>query len=98
MNRGELSFWFTSKGLVALCAIAIIGYFLLVEHRQHLVQWLPYLILLLCPLMHLFMHRGHGHGHQHQSHQDHSDSSDDFKRGYESALREREEHDDKPER
>jgi hypothetical protein len=25
---------------------------------------LPYLILLACPLMHLFMHRGHG-GHQH---------------------------------
>jgi hypothetical protein len=25
--------------------------------------WLPYLIFLLCPLMHLFMHRSHGrHG------------------------------------
>jgi len=35
------------------------------EHRMHLsglLGWLPYLILLACPLMHLFMHGGHGHG------------------------------------
>ena len=36
--------------------------FLLVEHRQHLFQWLPFLLLALCPLMHVFMHGGHG-GH-----------------------------------
>lgn len=34
-----------------------------VEHRAHLLGWLPWLILLACPLMHLFMHGGHGsHG------------------------------------
>lgn len=39
----------------------VIGYFLYAEHRAHVVQYLPYLLLLACPLMHVFMHRGHGH-------------------------------------
>ncbi len=34
-----------------------------VNHRVHLAQAVPYLLLLACPLMHLVMHRGHaGHG------------------------------------
>ncbi len=32
---------------------------LLTDHRQHLLDFLPFLILLACPLMHLFMHHGH---------------------------------------
>jgi hypothetical protein len=36
--------------------------YLVVDHRPHLFGWLPYLILLACPLMHLFGHRGH-HDH-----------------------------------
>nr|WP_188747749.1 DUF2933 domain-containing protein [Marinobacterium zhoushanense] len=52
----------SGRGMVALGAVAILGYFLVMEHRAHLVAWLPYLMLLLCPLMHLFMHHGHGHG------------------------------------
>ncbi|QQZ39453.1 DUF2933 domain-containing protein [Pseudomonas sp. SK3(2021)] len=42
--------------------LAIIGYFLFTEHRAHVVPYLPFLLLLACPLMHFFMHRGHGHG------------------------------------
>ena len=38
------------------------GYFLAIEHRAHLLGALPYVLLLVCPLMHMFMHRGHGHG------------------------------------
>jgi hypothetical protein len=33
--------------------------YLMVEHRPHLFGWLPYLIILACPLMHFFMHRKH---------------------------------------
>ena len=39
-------------------------FFLWTEHRAHLLGVLPYLLVLACPLMHLFHH---GHGHRHQS-------------------------------
>lgn len=35
---------------------------LIVDHWAHAFGLLPYVVLLACPLMHLFMHRGHGHG------------------------------------
>jgi len=41
----------------------VIAYFLFTEHRAHVIQFLPFLLLAACPLMHLFMHGGHGHGH-----------------------------------
>ncbi len=48
-------------GGFALLVVLLLAF----EHRMHLsglLGWLPYLILLACPLMHLFMHGGHGHG------------------------------------
>lgn len=39
--------------------VAIAAFFLLTEHRAHVFQYLPYLLLAACPLMHFF---GHGHG------------------------------------
>jgi len=39
-----------------------IGIVLLIQHWVHVPLALPWLILLACPLMHLFMHRHHpGH-------------------------------------
>ncbi len=38
--------------------LAIAAFFLLTEHRAHLFGFLPWLLILACPLMHLF----HGHG------------------------------------
>lgn len=40
---------------------AIALFYLLTEHRAHLFGALPYLFLLACPLMHVFMHGKHGH-------------------------------------
>jgi hypothetical protein len=57
------SFWLTGRGLAAGVFIAAMLYFLLTEHRAHFFQALPYVIFLLCPLMHLFMHHGHGRNH-----------------------------------
>lgn len=37
-------------------------FWLLRDHWSHALGFLPYLLFLACPLMHLFMHRGHG-GH-----------------------------------
>lgn len=42
----------------------VLGFSLFTEHRAHLFGALPYLLVLLCPLMHLLMHHEHG-GHDH---------------------------------
>jgi hypothetical protein len=48
---------------IGLCVFLVaIGFFLWTEHRAHLFGALPYILLILCPLMHLFMHHGHSHG------------------------------------
>ncbi len=55
--------WLASgKGTVLCVLLAIIGFLLFTEHRAHVFGILPYLLLLACPFMHFFMHRGHG-GH-----------------------------------
>ncbi|MBK6743105.1 MAG: DUF2933 domain-containing protein [Hydrogenophilales bacterium] len=41
---------------------AVAAFYLWTEHRAHLLGALPLLLLLPCPLMHLFGHGGHGHG------------------------------------
>ena len=61
-------------GLLVFTLVA--GFFLAAEHKAHLLglytehevhilNALPYLLLLLCPLMHLFMHGGGHGGHDH---------------------------------
>jgi hypothetical protein len=42
--------------------VAIALFFLITEHRAHVIPFLPFLLLAACPLMHLFHHRGHSHG------------------------------------
>lgn len=38
--------------------VLIAGFFLIAEHRAHVFQYLPFLLLAACPLMHFF----HRHG------------------------------------
>ena len=56
------AFWSSRYAIGLLVMGAIATYFLLSEHRAHFVGALPLLLLLACPLMHVFMHHGHG-GH-----------------------------------
>lgn len=56
-------------GLALLAFLAIVAFFLIAEHTAHVFSVLPYALLLLCPLVHLFMHGGHG---DHAGHADHS--------------------------
>jgi hypothetical protein len=62
------SFWSTSSGIACLILIASAAYFILTEHRAHFLEWLPYILLLLCPAMHFFMHGGHGMHHNNRGH------------------------------
>ena len=58
-----------SASLVTLAVFLLAAaFFLWTEHRAHLLGALPYLVFLACPLIHLFMHRGHGgHGGHYES-------------------------------
>ena len=55
-----VSFLTSPSGLVLIGFLAIGAVYLWMEHRAHLLGALVFLPLLLCPLMHLFMHHGHG--------------------------------------
>ena len=60
------SFWKSPFGIVATLAAIAASVYLYVVHKDHILALLPYAILAACPLMHMFMHRGHGHGgHSH---------------------------------
>lgn len=48
--------------IVFAVLLAIAAFFLLTEHRAHVFGYLPFLLLLACPLLHMFHHGGHG-GH-----------------------------------
>lgn len=55
--------WWRSRSGIVLGGFLLVALFYLVtEHTAHFFGVLPFLLLLACPLMHLFMHHGHG-GH-----------------------------------
>ena len=70
--------------LIAGCLIAAVAvFFLWEEHESHILGALFWLLLLACPLIHIFMHRGHGHGaHKHQVHGESDESAQDDHRGF----------------
>jgi|FEC22Drversion2_1045045.scaffolds.fasta_scaffold00587_16 choline-glycine betaine transporter len=59
--RHDPPWWRQRFWLVLIGFMAIGGFLLLTEHRAHVLGVLPFLLLLICPMMHLFMHHGHGH-------------------------------------
>lgn len=89
MDTQRPSFWKTPAGFTALVLIGVVTYFLLMEHRQHVWQFLPYLILLACPFLHLFMHGSHG-GHGGHQHERGESEQDAYQRGLEDGRKERE--------
>lgn len=68
-TRPHVPLWRTRGGGVVLGFLAVGAFYLLTEHTAHLLGALPYLLLVACPLMHLFMHHGHG------GHGEHRDAS-----------------------
>ena len=65
-QRGFLA---SPAGIALLGFLIIGGALLFTEHRAHVLGVLVWMPLLLCPLMHLFMHGGHG------SHRGHGEPS-----------------------
>ena len=66
------SFLTSRAGVTLLAFLAIAGYFLWTEHQAHVwavVPYLPWLLLLACPLLHFFMDHGGGHDGHHGSNQ-----------------------------
>lgn len=64
-NPGGTPLWRSPFGMGLLVVLGIAFFFLWTEHRAHLLGSLPLvLLLLLCPLVHLFMHHGHRHSPQ----------------------------------
>ncbi|HKO88781.1 MAG TPA: DUF2933 domain-containing protein [Burkholderiales bacterium] len=55
--RRSATFKWLAIGLLVVAAILFIA-----QHWVHVPRFLPYLLIALCPLMHLFHgHGGHGH-------------------------------------
>jgi hypothetical protein len=68
---GSGGFLRSPTGLVLIVFLAIATFYLVTEHTAHFFGLLPYGLLLLCPILHLFMHGGHGgHGGQ-ENHSEH---------------------------
>jgi hypothetical protein len=66
-ESGLRGFWTSKTGLVTIAFLLIATFFLLSEHRAHVLGVLPFLLLLACPLLHMFMHGAHG-AHRRHSH------------------------------
>lgn len=69
--QGRMPWYRTWAGLAGLGTVAAAALYLSLHHADHVLDALPLAVLLLCPLMHLFMHGGHGHGGQGHSGQGH---------------------------
>ncbi len=61
------AFWRSRYALGLLVIGAVATFFLLSQHRAHFLGALPYVLLLTCPLMHMFMHHGHGKHKHHRA-------------------------------
>jgi hypothetical protein len=64
-SDADVPWWRRFSIIVLFGFLAVGGFYLFTEHRAHLYGALPYVLLLLCPLMHLF----HRHGNNQHSHQ-----------------------------
>ncbi|WP_072386896.1 DUF2933 domain-containing protein [Hyphomicrobium sp. CS1BSMeth3] len=59
-NQQQRPSRFSAANIALYGFLAIGAFYLIAEHRAHLLGWLPWIIILACPLLHVFMHGGHG--------------------------------------
>jgi hypothetical protein len=58
--------WLKRHRWLSYISLAVITFYLLTEHRAHVIAYLPYFLLASCLLMHVFMHGGHHHHNKRQ--------------------------------
>ncbi len=75
-KQSSCPWWKSTKGIVALVALAVLGLYLIIVHQQHILGALPFLVILLCPLSHLFMHGKH---HTHSKNGEDNDQENNAK-------------------
>ena len=69
--------WYKGRtGFTLLVLLGVGGAYVLTEHWAHALPYLPWLILLACPLMHVFMHHGHGGHGGHGAHSGHNNEKE----------------------
>ena len=56
-------------GIGAVVAVVLLAIYTATQHSEHILAAFPLAFILLCPLMHLFMHAGHArHGAEGTAH------------------------------
>ncbi|HDI1215459.1 MULTISPECIES: DUF2933 domain-containing protein [Aeromonas] len=94
----EPGFWRSRTGVAFIIIGSVAGYFLVTEHWAHFMGALPYLLLLACPLMHVFMHGGHGgHGGHGDNHENGDHGSDEKKQNIQKSSPDQNDKSDKGE-
>jgi len=76
INRRHAFWRLFRSNLVFIGLFAIAAFFLLTEHLAHTLGFLPFLLLALCPLMHMF---GHNHGHGGNTNDSHQEDRTEFR-------------------
>lgn len=74
-NQTKPGFFSSRSNIVLVGFLVIAGFYLVTEHFAHIIPYLPWLLLLACPLMHVFMHGGHD-GHSSNQGSDRDEPSD----------------------
>ena len=66
----EQSWLFSRTGIATILVVSVLGFLVYEGHGAHLLGYAPFLLILACPLMHIFMHGGHGGHGGHGDHQE----------------------------
>ncbi len=67
-HESSLKDWLASRtGIATVVVVLVLGFLVYTGHSAHLLGALPYLLILACPLMHIFMHGGHHKHHKQDS-------------------------------
>lgn len=61
-HENSRSWLFSRTAIATIVAMSVLGFLIYEGHGVHLLGYAPFLLILACPLMHIFMHGGHG-GH-----------------------------------